>query len=114
MPEQPQTVGLALHSYHGDNNRLPIGANRSPKRWSWAPQVWPYVEMAAVAAAYDYTNDFYAAPNSNPTQKDGGGKTPAATGPLLAWSPIYNCRPTSPNRGTSRRQQLADPVELRD
>lgn len=83
--------GLAMHNYHGDNSRLPIGANRSPKRWSWAPQVWPYIEMTAAASAYSYSADFYAAPNSTPTQKDGNNHTLEATGPSLAWSPVYYC-----------------------
>jgi prepilin-type N-terminal cleavage/methylation domain-containing protein/prepilin-type processing-associated H-X9-DG protein len=83
--------GLAMYNFHDGNSKLPIGANRSPKRWSWAPQVWPYVELGNVAAAYDYKNDFYAVPNSTPTKKDSSNNTLEATGPSLAWSPIYNC-----------------------
>jgi prepilin-type N-terminal cleavage/methylation domain-containing protein len=82
---------VAMHNFHDENNHLPVGANRSPKRWSWAPQVWPYMEMGALAAEYTYTADFYAVPNSTPTQKDGSGNTLAATGPSVTPSPIYNC-----------------------
>lgn len=54
--------GLAMHTYHDAEKKLPPGAFNNP-RSSWPPFLWSYLEQGALLAAYDKTQPFYLPPN---------------------------------------------------
>ncbi len=50
-------MGLAVHSYHDSNNRMPPNANPGPayngssaNQWSWMSQILPYIEQGNLYA----------------------------------------------------------------
>ncbi|HZZ76925.1 MAG TPA: DUF1559 domain-containing protein [Gemmataceae bacterium] len=43
--------GLAMHSFHDVNKKLPFGTLGSPRQ-TWVPYIWPYIEQAQLQTAW--------------------------------------------------------------
>ncbi|MCL2623483.1 MAG: DUF1559 domain-containing protein [Planctomycetaceae bacterium] len=57
-------IGLALHTYHDANKRLPHGSfHQVPSRWGWQPRMLAFIEAAAEFSQYDFTRASWEAPN---------------------------------------------------
>jgi len=57
-------IGLALHTYHDANNRLPHGSfHQVPSRWGWQPRILAFIEATAEFSQYDFTRASWEAPN---------------------------------------------------
>jgi prepilin-type N-terminal cleavage/methylation domain-containing protein/prepilin-type processing-associated H-X9-DG protein len=55
--------GLAMQNYHDVQKSLPRGAANSPRRQTWTPSLWPFIEQPALYDAYDFNKHFYESPN---------------------------------------------------
>src|SRR5262245_7370237 len=53
---------VAMHLYHDANKRLPPGGVSKPKRQTWVPHLWAYIEEGPLASQNDLTNAFFEAP----------------------------------------------------
>src|SRR5262245_11191179 len=53
---------VAMHLYHNTNKRLPIGAASKPRRQTWVPHLWAFVEEGPLASENDLKRHFYEAP----------------------------------------------------
>jgi prepilin-type N-terminal cleavage/methylation domain-containing protein/prepilin-type processing-associated H-X9-DG protein len=83
--------GLAMQAYHGANKQLPLGIITSPARQTWVIYLWPYVDQAAMQAA------FYAPPTGTGVLSTQQFWEPPAvvsnqtTGVLCNSLPLYYC-----------------------
>jgi len=78
--------GLAMHSYHDVNGRLPYGGTKAVTgfvRMSWVPPLWPYIEQTALAGKYDYNAAFHVLPN--------GTNSSSTTNLIASQVPTYLC-----------------------
>jgi prepilin-type N-terminal cleavage/methylation domain-containing protein/prepilin-type processing-associated H-X9-DG protein len=83
---------LGMHNYHDTHKVLPYAAKSDP-RTPWPVILWPYVEMTAHAAAYDYKVGFWQPPNTIVNTLDGVVAKP---------HPLYYC---PSDRGSPAYQQ---------
>jgi prepilin-type N-terminal cleavage/methylation domain-containing protein/prepilin-type processing-associated H-X9-DG protein len=84
--------GLAMHSYHDANKKLPLGAISTPHRQTWVMYLWPYVDQTPMQAAFYSaasggtgnlaTQDFYLPPAVNQN---------LTTGVICGTIPLYYC-----------------------
>src|SRR5437773_2062356 len=44
--------GVAMQAYHGANKQLPLGIITTPARQTWVIYLWPYLDQAAIQAAF--------------------------------------------------------------
>jgi len=52
-------IGVALQSYHGDNNHFPPYRLTAPHIHGWAAFLLPYLEQGILAAKYNWNADWY-------------------------------------------------------
>jgi prepilin-type N-terminal cleavage/methylation domain-containing protein len=64
---------LGFHGYHDVNTSLPYGSKSVPVRTPWPPQVWPYMELTALASRYRFDVPFHEPPNINHSPSDLNG-----------------------------------------
>jgi len=62
-------IGLALHSFHGNYNKFPVGQyNDDNNNWGWMPMILPYVEQdnlynALVSNTVSFNDRMWVPPN---------------------------------------------------
>ncbi|CAN5285612.1 DUF1559 domain-containing protein [soil metagenome] len=56
-------LALAMQNHHDSVNKLPYGGILYP-RTSWITNLMPYIEQDALFKSYDFSKDFFVAPNS--------------------------------------------------
>ncbi len=73
---------VAMHLYHDANKRLPPGGASKPRRQSWVPHLWAYVEEGPLASQNDLNSDFFRAPMTYDN---------ADTGLAMKYVSLYYC-----------------------
>jgi prepilin-type N-terminal cleavage/methylation domain-containing protein len=72
---------LAMQSYHDIHKSLPLGMARTP-RHTWVVSLWPQIEQAGLADAYDPNLGFWQPPNTI---------TNSPNGLINQQVPVYYC-----------------------
>ncbi|MDB5344629.1 MAG: Prepilin-type N-terminal cleavage/methylation protein [Schlesneria sp.] len=97
-------IGLAMHNYHDIYNRIPMGyidtaaptaAATEDGGWSWAAQILPQLDQAALAAKFDFRFHPHGV-LANET-----GNTAAGTTPLQVFSCPSDVKPPTRKSGSS-------------
>ena len=68
---QMRQWSVAMHLFHDSNKRLPFGGVSKPRRQSWVPYLWPYIEEGPLASSNDLNSDFFRPPMTIPNSNDG-------------------------------------------
>ena len=55
--------GLAMHTFHDANKKLPPGASSTPRQ-TWGIYMFPYIDQGPAGNAYVMTTPFWLAPNT--------------------------------------------------
>jgi prepilin-type N-terminal cleavage/methylation domain-containing protein/prepilin-type processing-associated H-X9-DG protein len=61
--------GLAMHSFHDVNKKLPPFTTVTPFRHTWAPMIMPYLDQSNLVQGYNMNTHWYNAPNLVMTQQ---------------------------------------------
>jgi prepilin-type N-terminal cleavage/methylation domain-containing protein len=73
--------GLAMHTFHDVNNRLPLGSRSAPRQ-TWVMHLWAQIELGTLSSKNDLDIDFYVPPGTI------GGTLNGLTGTYV---PFYYC-----------------------
>lgn len=76
--------GLAMHNYHDANRTLPYGGVATPKRQTFYPLLWPYLELGPMAAKYRLDLHFFESPNAEMNSMNGA----AAVAQKILYCPV--------------------------
>jgi prepilin-type N-terminal cleavage/methylation domain-containing protein len=99
---QMRQVGIAMHNYHNDFNKLPAGVGRDGCCWgTWMVTVLPYIEQDAMAKLYVNFGG-----NDATGVRYGGGTNPSlVTGNRLKVLTCPSDTPNAPISGGSPSRQ---------